>query len=84
MKKVPSHTRAQDYQVNDPCYDIGGGVPPNGIKVKDPKWYLKEQHTSNVIPTCAVMSINNTIFKSQPSTPMQAFVSIEKNTFYGN
>jgi hypothetical protein len=41
MKKVPSHTRAQDYQVNDPCYDIGGGAPPNGIKVKDPKWYLK-------------------------------------------
>jgi hypothetical protein len=37
MEKVPSHTRAQDYQVNDPCYDIGGGAPRNGIKVKDPK-----------------------------------------------
>jgi hypothetical protein len=24
-----------------PCYDIGGGAPPNGIKVKYPKWYLK-------------------------------------------
>ena len=35
-KKVPSHTRAQVYQVDDPCYDIGGGAPPTGIKVKDP------------------------------------------------
>ena len=35
-KKVSSHTRAQDYQMDDPCYDIGGGVPPIGIKVKDP------------------------------------------------
>ena len=23
--------RAQDYQVNDPCYDIGEGAPPIGI-----------------------------------------------------
>ena len=29
-------TRDQDYQVDDPCYDIGGGAPPIGIKVKDP------------------------------------------------
>jgi hypothetical protein len=32
----PSPTRAQVYQMDDPCYDIGGGVPPIGIKVKDP------------------------------------------------
>jgi hypothetical protein len=25
--------------MNDPCYDIGGGVPPIGIKVKDPMLY---------------------------------------------
>ena len=36
MIKVPSSTRAQVYQMDDPCYDIGGGVPPIGIKVKDP------------------------------------------------
>jgi hypothetical protein len=34
VKKVSSHTRAQVYQVDDPCYDIGGGAPPIGIKVK--------------------------------------------------
>ena len=36
VKQVPSSTRAQVYQVDDPCYDIGGGAPPIGIKVKDP------------------------------------------------
>ena len=35
-KKVPSHTRTQVYQVDDPCYDIREGAPPIGIKVKDP------------------------------------------------
>ena len=34
--KVSSQTRAQVYQVDDPYYDIGGGAPPIGIKVKDP------------------------------------------------
>ena len=32
----PSPTRAQVYQIDDPCYDLGGGVPQIGIKVKDP------------------------------------------------
>jgi hypothetical protein len=54
----PSPTRAQAYQVNDLCYDIGGGAPPIGIKVKDPMWYLKS-NTSNVIPTYVLLSIQN-------------------------
>ena len=36
VKNFSSPTRAQVYQVDDPCYDIGGGAPPIGIKVKDP------------------------------------------------
>ena len=32
--KNASLTRAQVYQVDDPCYDKGGGAPPIGIKVK--------------------------------------------------
>ena len=40
VKQVPSSTRAQVYQVNDPCYNIGGGAPPIGIKVKDPTWVI--------------------------------------------
>ena len=31
-----SPTRTQVYQMDDLGYDIGGGVPPIGIKVKDP------------------------------------------------
>ena len=34
VKQVSSNTRAQAYQMDDPCYDIGGGAPPIGIKVK--------------------------------------------------
>ena len=40
VKQVPSSTRTQVYQVNDPCYNIGGGAPPIGIKVKDPPWVI--------------------------------------------
>ena len=32
----PSPIRAQVYQMDDPCYDIGGGVLQICIKVKDP------------------------------------------------
>jgi hypothetical protein len=79
--KVPSPTREQDYQENDPYYDIGGGVPPIGIKVSY-VWYLKNI-TSGVIPTYLIVSIKNARFKCQPSTPMQSFVSI-RCTLYRN
>jgi hypothetical protein len=55
----PSPTRAQIYQMDDPYYDIGGGVPLIGIKVKDPmKWHLKG-YTSGVIPTYVKVFIKN-------------------------
>ena len=50
MRKVPSYTRAQDYQVDDPCYDIGGAAPQIGIKVKDPTWGISRT-TGGVIST---------------------------------
>ena len=31
----PSPTRAQVYQMDDPCYHIGGGVTQIDIKIKD-------------------------------------------------
>jgi hypothetical protein len=74
VKQVPSHTRAQVYQMDDPCYDIGGGAPPIGIKVKRSYMrYLKGYKWC--IPTYVVVSIKNSRFKCQPSTPMQPFVS---------
>jgi hypothetical protein len=44
------------------------------------KWYLKS-FTSGVIPTYEVMAIKNARFKSQPSTPMQAFASMRSVPF---
>ena len=32
---LPSPIRAQVYQMDDPCYHIGGGVPQIDIKIKD-------------------------------------------------
>ena len=43
-------------------------------------WYLKS-YTNGVIPTYEVVSIKNARFKSQPSTPMQAFASIRSTHF---
>jgi hypothetical protein len=43
-------------------------------------WYLKS-YTSGVFPTYEVMSIKNARFKPQPSTPMQAFVSMRSTPF---
>ena len=59
MKKVPSQTRAQGYQVDDPCYDIGGGVPPIGIKIKDPMCGISRSPTSlQVVSTSGVIPTN--------------------------
>jgi hypothetical protein len=66
--------------VDDPCFDIGGGAPPNHIKVKDPTRGIS-RGTSGVIPTYLVVSIKNTRFKYQSSTPMRSFVSIRSTPF---
>ena len=50
----PSPTRAQEYQMDDPCYHIGGGVTQIDIKIKDPMCGISRsptQDTSGVIPT---------------------------------
>ena len=42
----PSPTKAQVYQMDDPCYHIGGGVPQIDIKIKKSYvWYLKKPYT---------------------------------------
>ena len=58
----PSPTRAQVYQMDDPCYHIGKGVLQIGIKIKDPMYGISRSptngtyklqvvSTSGVIPT---------------------------------
>ena len=68
MKNASLTTRAQVYQMDDPCYDIGGGVPQIGIKVKHPMCGI-----SRAIQVVSFqyleVSIKNARFKPQPSTP---------------
>ena len=47
MKMHPSSTRAQEYQMDDPCYHIGGGVPPIDIKIKNPKCGISRSLTQD-------------------------------------
>ena len=65
--------------MDDPCYDLGGGVPPIGIKVKDHTWVISKAMVVSFQHT--VVSIKNARFKCQPSTPMQSFVSIRSTPF---
>ena len=75
----PSHTRAQVYQVDDPCYDIGG-CPTNWYQdQRSYMWYLKS-YTSGVIPIFGRVH-KNARFKPQPSTLMQAFASMRSTPF---
>ena len=57
--------------------------PPIGIKVKDPTWGISRA-TSGVIPTYVVVSIKNTRFKCQPSTPSATLCINKMHTLYGN
>ena len=83
MKNASLTTRAQVYQVNDPCYDIGGGVPPIGIKVKDPICGISRtiqvvsfQYLKVSIKNCKIQA--STIY-------LNASLCInEKHTFYRN
>ena len=84
----PSPTRAQVYQMDDPCYHIGGGVPQINIKIKDPMCGISRsptQDTSGIFKWChstnQMMSIKNARFKPQPSTPRQAFASMRSTPF---
>ena len=92
----PSPTRTQVYQMDDPCYDIGGGVPQIGIKVKDPicgisrsptnstyKWYL--QVTSGIYKWChsnnQVMCIKMQDSSLNHLSQMQTFASMRSTPF---
>jgi hypothetical protein len=77
----PSPTRAQVYQVNDPCYDIGGDVPPIGIKVKDLMCGISRAIQSGVIPIYVVVSIKNKDSSVNDLPQMQAFASIRSIPF---
>ena len=43
----PSPARVQVYQMDDPCYHIGGGVPLIDIKIKDPMCGISRSPTQD-------------------------------------
>ena len=59
--------------MDDPCNDLGGGVPPICIKVKDPM--------CGILRAIQVVSIKNARFKYQPSTPNASLCIKKKHTF---
>ena len=92
----PSPTRAQEYQMDDPCYHIGGGVTQIDIKIKDPMCGILRsptQDTSSISYKWYLQVVSfqqssdvhkNARFKPQPSTPNAYLCINEKHTFYGN
>ena len=80
MNKVPSSTRAQVYQVNDPCYDIGGGVPPIGIKVKDPLCGISRSPTKDTSGTSYKWYLQVVSF--QQSSDVHKKYKIQASTIY--
>ena len=87
----PSLTRAQVKQLDDPWYDIGGGVPQIGIKIKDPMCGISRspiQVTSGIYKWChsnnQVMSIKNAKSNPQPCTTNAYLCINEKHIFYEN
>ena len=78
--------RAQVYQMDDPWNDLGGGVPPIGIKIKYPMCGISRSPKSGIYKWChsnnQVMSIKNTRFSSLNHLPqMQTFASMRSTPF---
>ena len=60
----PSPTRAQEYQMDDPCYHIRGGVPQIDIKIKDPTQIdIKIKDPMCGIPRSSTQDTSGTSYK---------------------
>ena len=79
----PSPTRAQVYQMDDPRYHIGGGVPQIDIKIKDPMCgILRAIQVMSF--QYLVVSIKNAKIQASTIYPNASICINEKHTFYGN
>ena len=84
----PSTTRAQVYQMDDPCYHIGGGVPQIDIKIKDPMCGISRSPTQDTSGTSYKCHSNNQVIplKMQDLSlnhlpQMQTFASMRSTPF---
>ena len=92
----PSPTRAQEYQMDDPCYHIGGGVTQIDIKIKDSMCGISRSPTQDTSSTSYKWYLQVVSFqqssdvhqkcKIQASTiyPNASICINKKHTFYGN
>ena len=70
----PSPTRTQVYQMDDPCYHIGGGVTQIDIKIKDSMCGISRSPTQDTSGTIykwylQVVSFQQSMRSSMRSSP---------------
>ena len=80
MKMHPSSTRAQEYQMDDPCYHIGGGVPQIDIKIKDPMCGISRSPTQDTSSTSYKWYLQVVSF--QQSSDIHKKCKIQASTIY--
>ena len=76
----PSPTRAQVYQMDDPCYHIGGGVTQIYIKIKDSMCGISRSPTQDTISTSYKWYLQVVSF--QQSSDVHKKCKIQASTIY--
>ena len=76
----PSPTRAQVYQMDDPCYHIGGGVTQIDIKIKDPMCGISRSPTQDTSGTSYKWYLQEVSF--QQSSDVHKKCKIQASTIY--
>ena len=83
MKNASLTTKSEVYQIDDPWNDLGGGVPPIGIKVKDPMCGSQELYKWCHSNTCS--GVHKKMQHSRVIIYPNASLCInKKHTFYEN
>ena len=78
----PSPTRAQVYQMNDPCYHIGGGVPQIDLKIKNLMCGISRSPTQHTSGTSYKWNLQVVSF--QQSSDVHKKCKIQASTIYPN
>ena len=76
----PSPIRAQVYQIDDPCYRIGGGVTQIGIKIKDPTYGISRSPTQDTSSISSKWYLQVVSF--QQSSDVHQKYKIQVSTIY--
>ena len=76
----PSPTRAQVYQMDDPCYHIGGGVPQIDLKLKNLMCGISRSPTQDTSSTSYKWYLQVVSF--QQSSDVHKKCKIQASTIY--